>query len=100
MCFLLLDEPYYDYIKRLYVNGEKYDTVEAESGFSRQVFGKYRKEAMDLIIRFYNSEKDMLELSEQSQKSLLRKGIESQKETQPEAVHQLSLDEIFYIKEE
>ncbi len=98
MCFLLLDEPYYGYIKRLYVDGEKYDTVEAESGFSRQVFGKYRKEAMELIIRFYNSDKNMLELSEQSQKSLLHKEKEMIKETKTESIHQLSFMELLNNK--
>ena len=94
MCFLLLDEPYYEYIKRLYVDGEKYDTVEAESGFSRQVFAKYRKEAIELILRFYNSEKSMLELSEQSQKSLLCKEKKTGKEATVENVHQLSFVEL------
>lgn len=71
MCFLLLDEPYYTYIKRLYVDCEKYDAVEADSGFSRQVFGKYRKEAILLIMHFYNSDKSMMELSEISQRGLM-----------------------------
>lgn len=72
LCFLTLDEPYYTYIKRLYVDGEKYATVETESGFSRQVFAKYRKEALQLIIRFYFLDNSMLK-SVQNHKSHKKK---------------------------
>lgn len=68
-CFLILEEPYYTYIKRLYVEGEKYITVEAESGFSRQVFAKYRKEALNLMIHFYDLPQSMQELSCQFQRN-------------------------------
>lgn len=61
-CFLALSEPYYSIIKHLYVENELYATAEAESGLSRQVFEKYRKRAMELIIGFYHSDKTDAEL--------------------------------------
>lgn len=73
LCFLTLEEPYYTYIKRLYVDGEKYATVEMESGFSRQVFAKYRKEALQLIIRFYFSDNSMFKSVHNHKKKRKRK---------------------------
>lgn len=96
MCFLLLDEPYYTYIKRLYVDGDKYDVVEEESGFSRQVFGKYRKEAISLILHFYNSDKSMIELSEISQRKIVnRKHYEQENKCLKQNNAQLTLTDVF-----
>lgn len=55
--YLALDDPYYSIVDKMYVHGEKYEAVEKESGYSRQVFEKYRKEAIRLIVLFYNSDK-------------------------------------------
>ena len=37
-CFHVLEEPYYDIIRRLYVVGELYQTVEHESGLTHSYF--------------------------------------------------------------
>uniref|UniRef100_UPI0040579BFD hypothetical protein n=1 Tax=Agathobacter sp. TaxID=2021311 RepID=UPI0040579BFD len=65
--YLALDEPYYSIVNRMYVQNELYATVEAESGYSRHVFEKYRKEAVSLIRHFYDSEKSMASLFEMQQ---------------------------------
>lgn len=60
--YLALDEPYYSIVNKMYVQNELYATVEAESGYSRHVFEKYRKEAISLIERFYYSGKSIADL--------------------------------------
>lgn len=94
MCFLLLEEPYYTYLKRLYVDGEKYEAVEQDSGFSRQVFAKYRKEAVGLIIHFYYSEKSMPELHQQAQRSLIHRDKKVQSTEPAGEVQQITMEDI------
>lgn len=54
-CFHVLEEPYYDIIRRLYVVGELYQTVEHESGLTHSYFDKKRMEGLQLIIEYYES---------------------------------------------
>lgn len=54
-CFHVLEEPYYDIIRRLYVLGELYQTVEHESGLTHSYFDKKRMEGLQLIIEYYES---------------------------------------------
>lgn len=61
-CFMALNEPYYSILHRRYVQNELYDTVQKESGFSMQVFEKYRKRAISSIIDLYNSDASESEL--------------------------------------
>ena len=49
-CFHVLEEPYYDIIRRLYVVGELYQTVEHESGLTHSYFDKKRMESLLLNI--------------------------------------------------
>ncbi len=55
-CFLALDDPYYTILNRRYVHNELYDAVQKESGYSLQVFEKYRKRAIQGIIKLYFSD--------------------------------------------
>lgn len=101
MCFLLLDEPYYSYIKKLYVDNEKYETVERESGYAGSTFRKYRKEAIELIIYFYESDKSMTELMELSQKKLIEHEkiiIEEKDDSSDAENHQISITDFMEIK--
>lgn len=54
-CFHVLEEPYYDILRRLYVVGELYQTVEHESGLTHSYFDKKRMEGLQLIIEYYES---------------------------------------------
>ena len=54
-CFHVLEEPFYDIIRRLYVVGELYQTVEHESGLTHSYFDKKRMEGLQLIIEYYES---------------------------------------------
>lgn len=94
LCFLILEEPYYTYMKRLYVDGEKYFTVETESGFSRQVFAKYRKEALGLIEGFYFSTKNLLELSMQFQRKQVKENSIGNKRKNHRKVDKNSMGQI------
>ena len=54
-CFHVLEEPYCDILRRLYVVGELYQTVEHESGLTHSYFDKKRMEGLQLIIEYYES---------------------------------------------
>ena len=79
--FLALNEPEYGIVDRLYVHGEKYNMTQLESGFSLQVFEKYRKRAIDNILALYNSDLNevdfILEISTLTQKKKRKKKEES-----------------------
>ena len=56
LCFYALQDPYYTILKRLYVDGEKYQIVEAEFGGSHKTFEKHRSNAMTLMTKLYHSD--------------------------------------------
>lgn len=88
--FLLLDEPYYGIVKRLYTEKELYDTVQKESGYSLQVFNKYRKRAIKSIIDIYNSEITDENLQ---QMSCREKNIQSEGKSHTEGMEQYSISD-------
>lgn len=53
-CFTKLPEPYYTYLKNLYIDGKSYKVVQAESGLSKSSFARYRKRAIETIQMLYD----------------------------------------------
>ena len=54
-CFHVLDDPYYSVLNALYVENQLYAAVENSFGVSHKTFEKYRKDGIELLIRFYES---------------------------------------------
>lgn len=61
-CFHVLDNPYYDILRDLYVNNELYATVESSYKMSHKTFEKYRADGIRLLIRFYDSQETIPDL--------------------------------------
>lgn len=56
-CFHVLEEPFYDIIRRLYVVGELYQTVEHESGLTHSYFDKKGWKACSLLLNIMKAAK-------------------------------------------
>lgn len=67
MCFLALREPYFTILNELYVKKQLYSATEKVSGLSHPVFERKRKEGIERIMRYYNSDKSASELGELSE---------------------------------
>lgn len=67
-CFYALPDPFYTIIKHLYVDKELYQTVEKEFEWSHRTFERYRRDAMELLIKLYHSEMSVSQLIAQSNK--------------------------------
>ena len=94
LCFQALNEPYYGILKRLYVDGELYATVESESGVSIRVFEERRKTAIRMIMELYASdqtEANLIMLRRSMEKERLLKGNFHKKSNKPTG--QISMSE-------
>ena len=94
LCFQALNEPYYGILKRLYVDGELYATVESESGVSIRAFEERRKKAICMIMELYASdqtEANLIMLRRSMEKERLSKGHYQKKNSKPSG--QISMTE-------
>lgn len=89
-CFHVLEEPYYDIIRRLYVVGELYQTVEHESGLTHSYFDKKRMEGLQLIIEYYESGESISNLMYKYRSK--KKG--SKKKKMQNSFQQISLEDL------
>ena len=94
LCFMALNDPCFSILECMYVHGEKYEIALLQSGYSRQVFEKYRKRGLDAILLLYNSDQttqqiDIVSNSAKKQRSEAKKEIISEVSNQ-----QISMDDI------
>lgn len=91
-CFHVLEEPYYDIIRRLYVLGELYQTVEHESGLTHSYFDKKRMEGLQLIIEYYESGESISNLMYKYRNK--KKSSKKEKKKMQNSFQQLSLEDL------
>lgn len=91
-CFHVLEEPYYDIIRRLYVVGELYQTVEHESGLTHSYFDKKRMEGLQLIIEYYESGESISNLMYKYRNR--KKSSKKEKKKMQNSFQQLSLEDL------
>lgn len=91
-CFHVLEEPYYDIIRRLYVAGELYQTVEHESGLTHSYFDKKRMEGLQLIIEYYESGESISNLMYKYRNK--KKSSKKEKKKMQNSFQQLSLEDL------
>lgn len=91
-CFHVLEEPYYDIIRRLYVAGELYQTVEHESGLTHSYFDKKRMEGLQLIIEYYESGESISNLMYKYRNR--KKSSKKEKKKMQNSFQQLSLEDL------
>jgi len=91
-CFHVLEEPYYDIIRRLYVVGELYQTVEHESGLTHSYFDKKRMEGLQLIIEYYESGESISNLMYKYRSK--KKSSKKEKKKMQNSFQQLSLEDL------
>lgn len=91
-CFHVLEEPYYDIIRRLYVVGELYQTVEHESGLTHSYFDKKRMEGLQLIIEYYESGESISNLMYKYRRK--KKSSKKEKKKMQNSFQQLSLEDL------
>lgn len=91
-CFHVLEEPYYDIIRRLYVAGELYQTVEHESGLTHSYFDKKRMEGLQLIIEYYESGESISNLMYKYRSK--KKSSKKEKKKMQNSFLQLSLEDL------
>ena len=60
--FHVLDNPYYSILHALYVENQLYTAVESSFDMSHKTFEKYRRDGIDLLIRFYESNETIPDL--------------------------------------
>lgn len=89
-CFHVLEEPFYDIIRRLYVVGELYQTVEHESGLTHSYFDKKRMEGLQLIIEYYESGESISNLMYKYRSK--KKSSKKEKKKMQNSFQQLSLE--------
>lgn len=91
-CFHVLEEPYYDIIRRLYVVGELYQTVEHESGLTHSYFDKKRMEGLQLIIEYYESGESISNLMYKYRNK--KKSSKKEKKKMQNSFQQISLEDL------
>lgn len=91
-CFHVLEEPYYDILRRLYVVGELYQTVEHESGLTHSYFDKKRMEGLQLIIAYYESGESISNLMYKYRNR--KKSSKKEKKKMQNSFQQLSLEDL------
>lgn len=91
-CFHVLEEPYYDIIRRLYVVGELYQTVAHESGLTHSYFDKKRMEGLQLIIEYYESGESISNLMYKYRSK--KKSSKKEKKKMQNSFQQLSLEDL------
>lgn len=91
-CFHVLEEPYYDIIRRLYVLGELYQTVEHESGLTHSYFDKKRMEGLQLIIEYYESGESISNLMYKYRSK--KKSSKKEKKKMQNSFRQISLEDL------
>lgn len=91
-CLHVLEEPYYDIIRRLYVVGELYQTVEHESGLTHSYFDKKRMEGLQLIIEYYESGESISNLMYKYRSK--KKSSKKEKKKMQNSFQQLSLEDL------
>ena len=91
-CFHVLEEPYYDILRRLYVVGELYQTVEHESGLTHSYFDKKRMEGLQLIIAYYESGESISNLMYKYRNK--KKSSKKEKKKMQNSFQQLSLEDL------
>ena len=91
-CFHVLEEPYYDILRRLYVVGELYQTVEHESGLTHSYFDKKRMEGLQLIIAYYESSESISNLMYKYRNK--KKSSKKEKKKMQNSFQQLSLEDL------
>lgn len=92
-CYMVLSEPYYSVLTAMYVKNQKYEIAEKESGFSRQVFEKYRKAGIELIKQLYESDKSVAELMEFSICAKQKRAEVKNRQVFNQENYQISLDD-------
>lgn len=91
-CFHVLEEPFYDIIRRLYVVGELYQTVEHESGLTHSYFDKKRMEGLQLIIAYYESGESISNLMYKYRNK--KKSSKKEKKKMQNSFQQISLEDL------
>ena len=91
-CFHVPEEPYYDILRRLYVVGELYQTVEHESGLTHSYFDKKRMEGLQLIIAYYESGESISNLMYKYRNK--KKSSKKEKKKMQNSFQQLSLEDL------
>lgn len=91
-CFHVLEEPFYDIIRRLYVVGELYQTVEHESGLTHSYFDKKRMEGLQLIIEYYESGESISNLMYKYRSK--KKSSKKEKKKMQNSFQQISLEDL------
>ncbi len=91
-CFHVLEEPYYDILRRLYVVGELYQTVEHESGLTHSYFDKKRMEGLQLIIAYYESGESISNLMYKYRSK--KKSSKKEKKKMQNSFRQISLEDL------
>lgn len=91
-CFHVLEEPYYDILRRLYVVGELYQTVEHESGLTHSYFDKKRMEGLQLIIEYYESGESISNLMYKYRSK--KKSSKKEKKKMQNSFRQISLEDL------
>lgn len=91
-CFHVLEDPYYDILRRLYVVGELYQTVEHESGLTHSYFDKKRMEGLQLIIAYYESGESISNLMYKYRNK--KKSSKKEKKKMQNSFQQLSLEDL------
>ena len=91
-CFHVLEEPFYDIIRRLYVVGELYKSVEHESGLTHSYFDKKRMEGLQLIIEYYESGESISNLMYKYRSK--KKSSKKEKKKMQNSFQQLSLEDL------
>lgn len=91
-CFHVLEEPYYDILRRLYVVGELYQTVEHESGLTHSYFDKKRMEGLQLIIEYYESGESISNLMYKYRNK--KKSSKKEKKKMQNSFQQISLEDL------
>ena len=94
LCYLVLAEPYFSILTDMYVKNQKYEVAESMSGFSRQVFEKYRKRGINLVLELYSSKKSMAELTEYGMKANEKREQVKHKDVYDTPNYQLSLEDM------
>lgn len=61
-CFYALGNPYFTILKALYVDNQLYQAVEEECAVSHKTFEKYRRDGIQLIIKYYESDESTANL--------------------------------------
>lgn len=61
-CFYALGNPYFTILKALYVDNQLYQAVEQEFAVSHKTFEKYRRDGIQLVIKYYESDESTANL--------------------------------------